>query len=143
MTGPARRGISVPMRDGAALRADLWLPDTPKPCPALICRTPYGKGRDEGELRFAARAAGRGYAVLMQDVRGRYASGGVFEPHVDEGRDGFDSIEWTASQPWCDGRVATFGLSYPGCVQWLAALERPPHLLAMAPAMSYARLVDS
>ncbi len=142
---PARRDLPVPMRDGVLLRADLWLPDPalhPGPRPGLVCRTPYGKGRDEGEVRLAERAARQGYAVLLQDVRGRYASEGVFEPHVAEGRDGHDTIEWVAAQDWCDGRVGTFGLSYPGCAQWLAALERPPHLKAMAPAMSYARLVD-
>lgn len=142
---PARRDLPVPMRDGTLLRADLWLPAPethPGPRPALICRTPYGKGRDPGEVRLAERAAGRGYAVLLQDVRGRYASEGVFAPHETEGADGHDTIEWVAAQDWCDGRVGTFGLSYPGCAQWLAALTRPPHLKAMAPAMSYARLVD-
>jgi putative CocE/NonD family hydrolase len=82
----------------------------------------------------------RGYAVVIQDVRGRYASAGEFAPHVSEGRDGYDSIEWLAGRTWCDGRVGGFGLSYPGSAQWFAALERPPHLLAMAPAMSFASL---
>lgn len=136
------RDVPVPMRDGTILRADIWRLSGPGRRPALICRTPYGKDTDPDELRFAKRAAAQGYAVIIQDVRGRYASAGVFEPHVNEGRDGFDTIEWAAAQPWCDGRVGTFGLSYPGCVQWLAALEQPPHLAAMAPAMSYARLVD-
>lgn len=136
------RDLAMPLRDGTILRADLTLPAGDGPHPALHCRTPYGKGADPEELAFAARAAARGYAVLIQDVRGRHASDGVFDPHVHEGRDGFDSIEWTAAQSWCDGRVGTFGLSYAGCVQWLAAALSPPHLLAMAPAMSYARLRD-
>ena len=73
----------------------------------------------------------------MQDVRGRYASDGHFDPYRQEGADGYDTIEWAARQPWSDGRVGTYGLSYPGAVQWLAAMEAPPHLLAMAPAMTF------
>ena len=132
--------VAVPMRDGVVLRADLWRPAGPGPFPALVCRTPYGKDSDRDELRFARRAVERGYAVIIQDVRGRFASAGEYQPHKNEGRDGFDSIEWAAAQQWCDGRVGTFGLSYPGSVQWLAALEQPPHLKAMAPAMTYSSL---
>ena len=65
----------------------------------------------------------RGYAVVLQDVRGRYGSGGVFEAYRQEGQDGYDTIEWAARQPWSNGAVGTFGLSYPGAVQWLAAVE--------------------
>jgi len=132
--------VDVPMRDGVILRADIYRPAGPGPFPALICRTPYGKGSDKDELRFARRAVKRGFAVVLQDVRGRFASGGWFLPHLNEGLDGYDSIEWLAAQKWCDGRVGTFGLSYPGSAQWLAALEQPPHLKAMAPAMTYASL---
>ena len=70
-------------------------------------------------------------------MRGRYASDGTFEPYRHEGADGYDTIEWAAAQPWSDGRIGTYGLSYPGAVQWLAAVEAPPHLLAMAPAMTF------
>ena len=73
----------------------------------------------------------------MQDVRGRYASDGEFRPYENEGRDGYDTIEWAARQAWSNGRVGTFGLSYPGAVQWLAAVESPPHLEAMVPAMTF------
>ena len=68
----------------------------------------------------------------------RYASEGEYEPYRHEGRDGYDTIEWAARQPWSNGAVGTFGLSYPGAVQWLAAVERPPSLKAMVPAMTYA-----
>ena len=85
--------IPMPMRDGVLLRADIWRPAGPGPFPALICRTPYGKDTDRDELRFARSAVARGYAVVIQDVRGRFASGGEFEPHRNEGRDGYDSIE--------------------------------------------------
>jgi putative CocE/NonD family hydrolase len=79
----------------------------------------------------------RGYAVVIQDVRGRYASDGEFVPYQNEGKDGYDTIEWAARQPWSDGNVGTFGLSYPGAVQWLAAVENSPHLKAMVPAMTF------
>jgi putative CocE/NonD family hydrolase len=131
------RDVAVSMRDGVVLRGDVYRPRTGDRFPVLVYRTPYGKddaGRDYSLHREAVR---RGYAVLLQDVRGRYASDGVFDPYRQEGRDGYDTIEWAARQPWSNGKVGTFGLSYPGAVQWLAALERPPHLLAMVPAMTF------
>lgn len=128
--------VAVPMRDGVVLRADLVRPGSGGPFPTLVYRTPYGKS-ETTDSEIVAKAVGRGYAVVVQDVRGRYASGGVFEPYRHDGRDGHDTIEWAAAQPWSNGRVGTFGLSYPGAVQWLAALESPPHLVAMVPAMTY------
>jgi uncharacterized protein len=74
----------------------------------------------------------------VQDVRGRYDSEGEFSPYRNEGHDGYDTIEWAAEQPWSNGVVGSFGLSYPGAVQWLAAVEDPPHLKAMVPAMTFA-----
>jgi len=135
--------VAASMRDGVILRADIRRPAGSGPFPALILRTPYGRAGDPDELRFALRAVARGYAVMLQDVRGRHGSDGAFEPHRNEGQDGFDSIEWLAAQEWCDGRVGSFGLSYPGSVQWFAALEQPPHLLAMVPAMTFASLRDA
>ena len=130
--------VPVPMRDGIVLRADVWRPFGPGPFSVLVYRTPYNKRDALAEYRIFARAVARGYAVIVQDVRGRYASQGEFYPYRHEGRDGYDTIEWAARQPWSDGRVGTFGLSYPGAVQWLAAIENPPHLKAMVPAMTYA-----
>jgi putative CocE/NonD family hydrolase len=131
------RDVAVAMRDGVVLRADVYRPERPGRFPVLVFRTPYGK-------QFAAKGDGvhlkaveRGYAVVLQDVRGRYASDGIFSPYRQEGADGFDTIEWAAKQPWSDGRVGTYGLSYPGAVQWLAAMQQPPHLVAMAPAMTF------
>ena len=130
------RGIAVPMRDGMRLAADLFRPARSGKFPTLIERTPYDRKRleDREILREALR---RGYAVVLQDVRGRYDSAGDYVPYVNEGRDGYDTIEWAAAQPWSDGRIGTFGLSYPGAVQWLAAVESPPHLRAMAPEMTF------
>jgi len=78
--------------------------------------------------------------MVIQDVRGRYASYGQFTAYEHEGADGYDTIEWAAAQPWSDGRVGTFGLSYPGAVQWLAAVQNPPHLKAMVPAMCFSTI---
>src|SRR5882672_4289877 len=131
------RDVAVQMRDGVVLRADVWRPAAGDRFPVLVYRTPYDRRHAQGEGSTVARAAERGYAVVVQDVRGRYGSGGEFEPYRNEGRDGYDTIEWAAAQPWSDGAVGTFGLSYPGAVQWLAAVESPPHLKAMVPAMTF------
>jgi putative CocE/NonD family hydrolase len=129
--------VSIPMRDGIVLRADILVPRAEGKFPVLIYRTPYGKDSALKEYKTFDKAVARGYAVIVQDVRGRYASDGEFVAYQNEGRDGFDTIEWAAKQPWCDGNVGTFGLSYPGAVQWLAAVENPPHLKAMVPAMTF------
>ena len=134
---PVERDVAVRMRDGVVLRADVWRPPAAGPFPVLVFRTPYDRRRVADERSIVARAAERGYAVVVQDVRGRYGSDGEFEPYRNEGRDGYDTIEWAAAQPWSDGSIGTFGLSYPGAVQWLAAVESPPHLKAMAPAMTF------
>lgn len=131
------RDVAVAMRDGVVLRADVYRPSGAGPYPVLVFRTPYGKQQAGQSYRIQYEAVQRGYAVVMQDVRGRHASDGLFNPYFNEGRDGYDTIEWVARQPWSNGVVGTFGLSYPGAVQWLAALEQPPHLKAMAPAMTF------
>ena len=132
-----RKDVPVPMRDGVLLRADVLLPAAQGRFPTLVYRTPYGKEEAIKNYTTFRHAVERGYAVVVEDVRGRYASAGQFAAYQNEGRDGYDTIEWAARQPWSDGRVGTYGLSYPGAAQWLAALERPPHLVAMAPAMTF------
>ena len=129
--------VAVPMRDGVRLRADILRPHGEGPFPVLVYRTPYGKEFELKEYTTFQHAVERGYAVVIQDVRGRYASAGEFRPYENEGRDGYDTIEWAARQPWSNGAIGTFGLSYPGAVQWLAAVENPPHLKAMVPAMTF------
>jgi uncharacterized protein len=129
--------IVVPMRDGVLLRADILRPSAGEKFPVLVYRTPYGKDAAHREYTTFKHAVERGYAVVIVDVRGRYHSDGEFRPYENEGRDGYDTIEWAASQPWSNGAVGTFGLSYPGAVQWLAAVENPPHLKAMVPAMTF------
>ena len=130
------RDVAVHMRDGARLQADVLLPARTGRFPTLVYRTPYDR-KPAREGQVVLRAVAGGYAVVLQDVRGRYGSEGDFVPYVNEGRDGYDTIEWAAAQPWSTGEIGTFGLSYPGAVQWLAAVESPPHLKAMVPAMTF------
>ncbi len=134
------RDVAVPMRDGVILRADVYRPDAAGRFPTLVYRTPYEKDGllEGGGEPTVGRAARAGYAVVVQDVRGRFKSDGEFRPYQQEGKDGYDTIEWAAAQPWSNGKVGTFGLSYPGAVQWLAAMEAPPHLVSIFPAMTFA-----
>jgi len=131
--------VAVPMRDGVVLRAIVMRPNATGRFPTLVYRTPYGAADALEDYSTFTRAVDRGYAVVIQDVRGRYRSDGEFDAYRQEGRDGYDTIEWAAAQRWSTGDVGTFGLSYPGAVQWLAAVESPPHLKAMAPAMTFSR----
>lgn len=127
------RGVRMPMRDGVELATDIYRPEGDGKVPVVHIRTPYKKEMLEMEGRFWAR---RGYAAAIQDVRGRFASAGEWEPFVHEARDGFDSIEWLAARPWCNGKVGMIGGSYLGWVQWLAASTNPPHLACMIPNVS-------
>ena len=135
--GPAfaqPREVLVPMRDGVRLALDLYFPSGPaNGLPVLLERTPYNKTNEGSQAAFWTA---RGYVFAVQDVRGRFRSEGRFEPFLREGPDGFDTIEWLARQPWCSGKVGTIGGSYHGLVQWLAAVERPPHLTAMVVEVS-------
>ncbi|HZM70677.1 MAG TPA: CocE/NonD family hydrolase [Candidatus Cryosericum sp.] len=134
------RNVPVRMRDGVLLRADVYRPAGPGRYPVLVMRTPYGKDGavEEGSEPTIVRAPREGYAVVVQDVRGRFNSDGTFRPYHQEGADGHDTVEWAAVQPWSNGRVGTFGLSYPGAAQWLLAMETPPHLVSIFPAMTFA-----
>lgn len=79
----------------------------------------------------------------MQDTRGRHVSEGAFYPYRDESADGYDTVEWCAAQPWCNGDVGMFGISYHGAMQWLAAVEAPPALQAIAPGVTSDSYYDS
>jgi putative CocE/NonD family hydrolase len=121
------------MRDGTMLRADLYLPEggiEGGPYPTVLQRTPYNK-QGPVYVEGARYLADRGYACVLQDVRGRHDSGGDWEPFVNEGADGYDTVEWCAAQPWSTGRVGTMGGSYGGWIQWALAREKPPHLTTM------------
>ena len=123
----------VHMRDGVSLSADVYLPagaDEAERHPVILTRTPYLKA-NTSILGSATYFCERGYALVAMDVRGRGDSDGEFTPYVNDGRDGYDAIEWCAAQPWSTGAVGTLGGSYLGRIQWLAAIEQPPHLKAM------------
>lgn len=145
MTYRIEDGVAIPMRDGCILRADLWLPETPGP--VLLQRTPYRREDPHGAQYISAlefqSALRRGYAIVVQDTRGRYASDGDFTPFAHEARDGADTIAWLRDQPFCDGRVGMFGASYVGATQILAATTHPEGLMAIAPQLTTARHGDT
>jgi uncharacterized protein len=130
------KNVVMPMRDGTLLRADLSRPADQGRHPVLLQRTPYNKEL----LALTAmtldpiRAAAAGYAVVIQDVRARFASdGGPFFMYRHERDDGHDSVNWAAQQPWSDGTVGAYGVSYMGGTSWLAALGGPEALRAISP----------
>lgn len=121
--------FEVPMRDGVHLSTDVYLPGScPDPVPAVLVRTPYGK-EDGCEVYY--RYVQRGYAVVVQDVRGRNDSEGEWLPNYYEVEDGDDTLNWIAAQPWSSGKVGMVGGSYLGYVQWAAAASGNPHLNAL------------
>ena len=130
----------APMRDGVRLATEVYLPEGDGPFPVILQRTPYnrrspnpGSDCDSGTGRYFAE---RGYATLNQDTRGRYRSEGEFDAMRQEAADGYDAVEWAAAQPWSNGKVGMIGGSYVGLTQWQAAVEQPPHLVAIAPHYS-------
>lgn len=120
--------VPVRMRDGTILAADVYLPAQTGRYPVLLDRTPYGKAGGKGEGRFFAT---HGYAVVVQDTRGRYDSDGVWYAFTHEADDGQDAIAWAARQTWSNGKVVTMGASYNAMDQWLAATRPNPALAAM------------
>lgn len=137
-----RHNVSVPMRDGVMLRADIYWPDAPGSFPVLMTRTPYNK--DGGEnMDVGLRGAQRGFIMVNMDVRGRNASPGEWYPFKYEINDGYDSVEWAAKLPNSDGKVGMWGGSYDGATQFLAAIADPPHLggiFPMCTASNYYKL---
>jgi putative CocE/NonD family hydrolase len=135
-----RPNVRVAMRDGMRLATDLYRPAAggkvvAEPIPALLLRTPYNKG--PANRTDAMRWARCGYVVAVQDVRGRYESEGIFTPFIQEAEDGFDTVEWLAAQPSCDGRVGTLGGSYLAYAQAALATQSPPHLAAQCHYFGY------
>ena len=128
--------VRIPMRDGVTLSTDFYFPVGTERYPTILVRTPYDNiamGNVKDGLYFARR----GYVVAIQDVRGRNDSEGEWVPVRNEAKDGYDTIEWIARQPWSDGKVGMLGSSYLGIVQLLAATETPPHLVCIFPRVAY------
>jgi predicted acyl esterase len=132
--------VAIPMRDGKSLAADVWLPATPGRYPAVVVQTPYSRAM------FRASLAARNdtgswdrehYAYVVADWRGFFGSKKAGRAGPGQlGRDGFDVVEWTAAQPWCDGKVGTWGPSALGRVQLETAAEQPPHLVCCVPLVA-------
>lgn len=134
-------GQAVPMRDGVHLIADHYQPNTLEPCPTILIRSPYGRRASAGFFGMllaiiAQRFAERGYQVVVQDVRGRFDSGGEFNPYFNETRDGEDTLAWIKHRPWYNGKIGMWGPSYLGLVQWAVGT----HLDALVPSVTGSRL---
>ncbi len=124
-------GVKIPMRDGVKLHGNLYRPrDTKEKLPVIVALTPYAA---DGQHEFATAFAKNGYVFIIIDVRGRGNSGGSFVPFENDGRDGYDAVEWAARQPWSNGKVAMWGASALGFVQWVTLREKPPHLVTAIP----------
>ncbi len=132
-------GVAVKMRDGVVLRADVYRPKAEGKFPVLLQRTPYDRRGGGG---FGSRGAARGYVVIYQDVRGRYASEGEWYTFKHESEDGYDTVEWAAALPYSDGKVGMFGGSYVGATQMLTAIAAPPHLAGVFPIVTASNYHD-
>ena len=124
--------VKIPMRDGVKLNATVFTAHRQKePLPVIFTFTPYiGDSYTDRAVYFAKH----GYVYALVDVRGRGNSGGEFWPFENEGRDGYDVVEWLAKQPYCNGKVTMWGGSYAGFDQWTVLKEFPPHLATIVPA---------
>jgi putative CocE/NonD family hydrolase len=132
-----KKNVMVPVRDGTRLALDLYLPaQNGQPVAGkhttLLARTPYDKNLSPDARWFCAH----GYAVVVNDVRGRYASEGTWRMLLDDPNDGYDILQWIGSQPWSSGKVGTFGTSYVGGTQHALACARPSQLACMIPVDS-------
>jgi uncharacterized protein len=135
------RSVACRLADGTALLSDHYYPAGDRPWPTLLMRQPYG--RDIASTVVYAHPvwfARHGYHVVIQDVRGRGGSEGVFYPFRHEGRDGAETVAWLRSHPACNGRIGMYGFSYQGATQLLAAVEQPEGLQCIAPHMTAADL---
>lgn len=134
------RDVLVPTRDGVRLSTDIYIPGGDGPFPTLLQRTPYDKSDPFGTQFITqltiVRALDAGFAVVLQDTRGRFASGGEFEPFVHEGEDGEQAVAWIRTQDWSDGKVASYGASYVGATQTLLAMRGVDGHVAMAPFLT-------
>src|SRR6266700_3488004 len=130
--------VPATMRDGTVLRANVYRPAGEGKWPVLLTRLPYGKDFPLGtSVLEPGQVARRGYVVIVQDTRGRFSSGGEWDPMRNEALDGVDTIEWAAKLPYSTGSVGMYGASYFGFTQWSAAVHNPPALKAMVPFITW------
>lgn len=134
--GEVLSDVMIAMRDGVRLATDVYLPEGPGPFATVLTRLPYGKTEPYCVMPVIADYWNRrGYAAVVQDVRGKWGSEGVFEPNLNKNEiaDGYDTIDWIARQPWSNGRVGMWGESYYGFTSWAGATSQHPALVAIAP----------
>lgn len=131
--------VAAKMRDGVTLRADIYRPRAEGKFPVLLVRTPYDK---TNERDFGMKGVARGFVVVAQDTRGRYASEGEWYTFKNEANDGYDTVEWAAALPCSNGKVGMFGGSYVGATQFWAAIAHPPHLAGIAPDVTASNYHD-
>ena len=135
--------VRATMRDGTVLLSDVYRPSQDGSYPVILMRLPYNKASAQTYVYGSpSYYASQCYIVVIQDVRGTYASTGEFYPFRHEMTDGYDTVEWAAGLPGSNGKVGMYGFSYVGATQWLAATQKPPHLVAIAPAMTSADYYD-
>jgi putative CocE/NonD family hydrolase len=127
-----RLNVKVAMRDGVDLSADLYLPRGAGKFPTVLMRTPYSNNMDDA-IEKGRALTNKGYACVIQDIRGRWDSDGRYYPFQNDGEDGYDTQEWIGRQEWSDGKIGMAGSSYGGSVQWLSAPHRSRYLTCMAP----------
>jgi len=138
--------LMLPMRDAVRLATDVYLPASrPDPVPALLTRTPYSKTQPPpagraGIVELGHYFARHGYAVVVQDVRGRWMSEGTWDFLGGDAEDGVDTCAWIGAQPWSDGQVGMFGTSYPGGTQHAVALEQAGELKTVIPVDAVSNL---
>ena len=129
--------VTMKTRDGVALSADIYRPKADGRFPVLLERTPYDKHRmTYNGVAFGLQAAAQGYVYIIQDCRGRFASGGEWYPFKYESQDGYDAVEWAAGLAYANGKVGLVGMSYVGVTQMLAAIAAPPHLAGILPVIT-------
>jgi hypothetical protein len=134
------RDLKVPMRDGAVLLADRWIPRSGGDgLPTALVRVPYGRAGMIGSV-MAKPLAERGFQVLVQSTRGTFGSDGPFDPMRCEREDGLDTLDWVVKQPWFGESIILVGGSYLGFVQWAVADQAPPQVKAMIPTVSESAL---
>jgi uncharacterized protein len=124
------KGVSAPMRDGVKLVCDIYRPQAEGKYPVLLVRSPYGREKAI-TIDLAEQRAKRGYIVVVQDVRGRGDSEGLFQPFFDDENDGYDTVEWASGLPQSTGKVAMVLSSYSAAAHIFGALAHPPHLVTM------------
>jgi uncharacterized protein len=138
-----QRNLPCRMRDGVTLYADVYRPAGRGPFPVILMRLPYDKTQAETiNYSHPSWYAQHGYMVVVQDIRGYWASEGEFTPFLNEAEDGYDTIEWAAHLPGANGRVGMYGFSYAGATQLMPATLRPPSLVTVCPALTAAQYYE-